>query len=201
MAAPLTHAPRRQSVVSVRGRIWSITGCGAAWLARLTGGQEVGSSNLPSPTEETGVTRESGRLSGAYRGSNACARRSTVSRCMLGSTAEYTSSVTRIEECPSRSWTTLGWAPARSMAVACEWRSWRIVIRGRPASFGPTSEKDAQPVGMNGSTKLVGDNPFAVLPSLSRPEPFLELPGSPFLQRLHGSAIELDRPPRGGCFG
>ena len=25
-------------------------GCGAAWLARLTGGQEVGSSNLPSPT-------------------------------------------------------------------------------------------------------------------------------------------------------
>ena len=26
------------------------TGCGAAWLARLTGGQEVGSSNLPSPT-------------------------------------------------------------------------------------------------------------------------------------------------------
>ena len=27
------------------------TGCGAAWLARLTGGQEVGSSNLPSPTE------------------------------------------------------------------------------------------------------------------------------------------------------
>ncbi len=28
---------------------------------------------------------------------------------MLGSTAEYTSSVTCIEECPSRSWTTLGW--------------------------------------------------------------------------------------------
>ena len=27
-----------------------MTGCGAAWLARLTGGQEVGSSNLPSPT-------------------------------------------------------------------------------------------------------------------------------------------------------
>ena len=26
------------------------TGCGAVWLARLTGGQEVGSSNLPSPT-------------------------------------------------------------------------------------------------------------------------------------------------------
>ena len=26
------------------------TGCGAAWLARLSGGQEVGSSNLPSPT-------------------------------------------------------------------------------------------------------------------------------------------------------
>src|SRR5690606_414782 len=25
-------------------------GCGAVWLARLTGGQEVGSSNLPSPT-------------------------------------------------------------------------------------------------------------------------------------------------------
>ena len=29
------------------------TGCGAAWLARLTGGQEVGSSNLPSPTSIT----------------------------------------------------------------------------------------------------------------------------------------------------
>ena len=27
------------------------TGCGAAWLARLSGGQEVGSSNLPSPTQ------------------------------------------------------------------------------------------------------------------------------------------------------
>src|SRR5579862_2064611 len=31
-------------------REWT-TGCGAAWLARLTGGQEVGSSNLPSPTQ------------------------------------------------------------------------------------------------------------------------------------------------------
>mgnify|MGYP000660459479 CR=1 FL=1 len=28
------------------------TGCGAAWLARLSGGQEVGSSNLPSPTKK-----------------------------------------------------------------------------------------------------------------------------------------------------
>jgi hypothetical protein len=31
-------------------RLMTLTGCGAAWLARLTGGQEVGSSNLPSPT-------------------------------------------------------------------------------------------------------------------------------------------------------
>ena len=31
-------------------RVVGFTGCGAAWLARLTGGQEVGSSNLPSPT-------------------------------------------------------------------------------------------------------------------------------------------------------
>jgi hypothetical protein len=31
----------------------SKTGCGAAWLARLTGGQEVGSSNLPSPTQKS----------------------------------------------------------------------------------------------------------------------------------------------------
>ena len=31
-----------------------LPGCGAAWLARLTGGQEVGSSNLPSPTRFLG---------------------------------------------------------------------------------------------------------------------------------------------------
>ena len=29
------------------------TGCGAVWLARLSGGQEVGSSNLPSPTDQS----------------------------------------------------------------------------------------------------------------------------------------------------
>ncbi len=29
-----------------------LSGYGAAWLARLTGGQEVGSSNLPSPTNK-----------------------------------------------------------------------------------------------------------------------------------------------------
>ena len=32
-------------------RLHMHTGCGAAWLARLSGGQEVGSSNLPSPTQ------------------------------------------------------------------------------------------------------------------------------------------------------
>ena len=36
------------------------TGCGAAWLARLSGGQEVGSSNLPSPTLEPGTFDEEG---------------------------------------------------------------------------------------------------------------------------------------------
>ena len=36
------------------------TGCGAAWLARLSGGQEVGSSNLPSPTDLPGVSQECG---------------------------------------------------------------------------------------------------------------------------------------------
>jgi hypothetical protein len=36
------------------------TGCGAAWLARLSGGQEVGSSNLPSPTDPAGVSRKRG---------------------------------------------------------------------------------------------------------------------------------------------
>ena len=30
----------------------AVTGCGAVWLARLTGGQEVGSSNLLSPTRK-----------------------------------------------------------------------------------------------------------------------------------------------------
>ena len=40
-------------------------GCGAVWLARLTGGQEVGSSNLPSPTGITstpGVSHVAGSL-------------------------------------------------------------------------------------------------------------------------------------------
>ena len=32
-----------------------LTGCGAAWLARLTGGQEVASSNLASPTRSEPV--------------------------------------------------------------------------------------------------------------------------------------------------
>ena len=32
------------------------SGCSAAWLAHLTGGQGVGSSNLPSPTEEDAST-------------------------------------------------------------------------------------------------------------------------------------------------
>ena len=36
---------------SVELRLHMHTGCGAAWLARLSGGQEVGSSNLPSPTK------------------------------------------------------------------------------------------------------------------------------------------------------
>jgi hypothetical protein len=36
------------------GRI-DVAGRGAAWLARLTGGQEVGSSNLPGPTEKVQV--------------------------------------------------------------------------------------------------------------------------------------------------
>jgi hypothetical protein len=36
-------------------RVNLFTGCGAAWLARLTGGQEVGSSNLPSPTTKMQV--------------------------------------------------------------------------------------------------------------------------------------------------
>ena len=35
------------------GRVRVRTGCGAAWLARLTGGQEVESSNLSSPTSLT----------------------------------------------------------------------------------------------------------------------------------------------------
>jgi hypothetical protein len=45
----------------------SKTGCGAAWLARLTGGQEVGSSNLPSPTQNKQVR-------GSTRGSAAASR-------------------------------------------------------------------------------------------------------------------------------
>ncbi len=40
-----------------------LSGYGAAWLARLTGGQEVGSSNLPSPTIEHQVIVQSVRFS------------------------------------------------------------------------------------------------------------------------------------------
>ena len=38
---------------------FDMTGCGAAWLARLTGGQEVGSSNLPSPTQNRSSATQS----------------------------------------------------------------------------------------------------------------------------------------------
>jgi hypothetical protein len=41
-------------------------GRGAVWLARLTGGQEVGSSNLPGPTGE-GPRSEPVRLAGSFR--------------------------------------------------------------------------------------------------------------------------------------
>ena len=65
------------------------TGCGAAWLARLTGGQEVGSSNLPSPTARqngprsnaTGArrrhrpSRAGGVLSSCPRGTSGTRRR------------------------------------------------------------------------------------------------------------------------------
>jgi hypothetical protein len=49
----LPHLERRPdgSARSQGGRIGA-SGCSAAWIAHLTGGQGVGSSNLPSPTEE-----------------------------------------------------------------------------------------------------------------------------------------------------
>jgi hypothetical protein len=34
----------------------SLAGCGAAWIAHLTGGQGVGGSNPPSPTNLAGET-------------------------------------------------------------------------------------------------------------------------------------------------
>lgn len=40
--------------MSIESTLHMHTGCGAAWLARLSGGQEVGSSNLPSPTRFPG---------------------------------------------------------------------------------------------------------------------------------------------------
>jgi hypothetical protein len=51
-------APRSRLQASRRNlaaRLIPVPGCGAAWLARLTGGQEVGSSSLPSPTEQVQV--------------------------------------------------------------------------------------------------------------------------------------------------
>ena len=41
---------RRARARQVESQVSSITGCGAAWLARLTGGQEVPGSNPGSPT-------------------------------------------------------------------------------------------------------------------------------------------------------
>ena len=43
-------AAPRTAGLGPRGKI-DVSGRGAAWLARLTGGQKVGSSNLPGPTE------------------------------------------------------------------------------------------------------------------------------------------------------
>ena len=45
------QAPRRPAGLSAVGSLASHTGCGAAWLARLTGGQEVAGSNPASPTD------------------------------------------------------------------------------------------------------------------------------------------------------
>jgi hypothetical protein len=67
------------------------SGRGAAWLARLTGGQEVGSSNLPGPTRVNGFTavnladRSTGKLGSgrilAGRGGSRSKLRKRSSRC------------------------------------------------------------------------------------------------------------------------
>ncbi len=75
-----------------------VSGCGAAWLARLTGGQEVAGSNPASPTRDTVavaqvhplelVTRWASRpLFGHYEPIKE-AKRSTASRCIPGNTDE-----------------------------------------------------------------------------------------------------------------
>ena len=46
---PHLHARPERSCEGPGGRIGA-SGCSAAWIAHLTGGQGVGSSNLPSPT-------------------------------------------------------------------------------------------------------------------------------------------------------
>ena len=51
------EAPRRPA--GLTGRLPGHTGCGAAWLARLTGGQEVAGSNPASPTTRGHLGRAS----------------------------------------------------------------------------------------------------------------------------------------------
>src|SRR6266567_9378039 len=55
------HTESRLSPAPLQGAASSTialnTGCGAAWLARLTGGQEVAGSNPASPTRKVQVRR------------------------------------------------------------------------------------------------------------------------------------------------
>ena len=48
-----------------------VTGCGAAWLARLTGGQEVAGSNPASPTRKEQVRDLRGSVAVRPKGSDA----------------------------------------------------------------------------------------------------------------------------------
>jgi hypothetical protein len=67
---PATVQRHRRRAGQPLSRGFAVSGCGAAWLARLTGGQEVGSSNLPSPTTKVKVPPR--RRLVCHRGAVAC---------------------------------------------------------------------------------------------------------------------------------
>ena len=72
---------RQAMRATISGVVSTPTGCGAAWLARLTGGQEVASSNLASPTSKIcrsqtcGPSRPSFPRTASHRGDDDAASR------------------------------------------------------------------------------------------------------------------------------
>ncbi len=70
----------------------------------------------------------------------------------------------------------------------------------QPRVLGDAFVEGTEPIGMDGPAQLVRHEPLAVVPGFAGTEPLLELAGSPFLECLDCSGVQVDRALRGRRF-